>query len=155
MEQPTQPKQQELSWALKLVILVVGGATQMSFFISFFTVDYFNYFFGSLEPEFYLSLGVSTFSFIGAILALMKHFKTYQVPMTTFYVISGVLSLIVPIFALLYTELLLDQVLALFCVVVCLSLLGFFESLNSGCVFSFLGKFYGSKAVQVRIIQLL
>eukprot|EP00164_Ancoracysta_twista_P003573 GFYU01004772.1.p1 GENE.GFYU01004772.1~~GFYU01004772.1.p1 ORF type:complete len:419 (-),score=73.26 GFYU01004772.1:139-1395(-) len=147
-EYPVKPAPMNVSFGRKVALFITGGATQCSFFITFFTVDYFNYFFKTYAPEFWLSLLVSGLSFIGAMLTIIWPFeKNYKAPMVSFYLASAVFAVFVPLAVYLAHNDYITWLDAFILDVALLSALGFFESLNSGCVFSFLGKHYGAEAV--------
>ena len=134
----------------KVASFVLGGAVQVSFFMVFFSVDYFHFFFAPLQPEFYLSFSVSVMSLIGVLVTLIRPFVvSYRFTLNVCFIVSAVAIILVPIFVQLAVNGALNINAAFTLIVIDVGLLGFIQSVNGGCLFSYFGFQFDSWAVQV------
>lgn len=140
---------------LFLSCLLLGGITQASFFLAFFSADYFHAFYAELKPEFALSFSVALCSFIGVLIPLWKpRFISYAFTLSTCYAVSAVLVICMPVFTHLYSLGYLSQTQSFSMLVVAFGVLGFFQSVNGGCVFAFFGEYADTQANQVQNIEI-
>ena len=129
---------------------ILGAGAQLSFFLTFFNVDYFQHFFSADASEFYLNMALSLSSLMGVAVAVkQKYIKSYQFTLVAGYAFSGFMCLCMPIATALpsYVDSVSRQ--SAFILVIAIKfLLGFAQSLPGGSLFAMLSQEFSVEAVQ-------
>ena len=130
--------------------MTCGSAMQMSFFLTFFNVDLFQFFFPSRDPEFWLSLSISLASVLTSALMVWRPvlFRSYRVTLVVGYVFSALFCAVVPCILFLTSRAYISEPLGFVWLIVNKFVIGVFQAIAGGALFSFYANHLGDWCVQ-------
>jgi hypothetical protein len=133
-----------------LACMTCGAAMQMSFFLTFFNVDLFQFFFPAYDPEFWLSLSISLASVGTSMLMVWRPvlFRTYRLTLGIGYVFSALFCAVIPCILLLTSFGYIPQSLGFIWLIVNKFIVGVFQAVAGGALFSFYGTHLSDWCVQ-------
>lgn len=133
-----------------IACMTCGAAMQMSFFLTFFNVDLFQFFFPDYDPEFWLSLSISLASVGTSMLMVWRPvlFRTYRLTIAIGYVFSALFCAVIPCILLLTSFGYISQSLGFVWLIANKFIVGVFQAIAGGALFSFYGTHLGDWCVQ-------
>jgi len=133
-----------------LACMTCGAAMQMSFFLTFFNVDLFQFFFPTFDPEFWLSLSISLASVGTSVLMVWRPvlFSSYRVTLVVGYVCSALFCAVIPCILLLTSTGIISQTIGFVWLIVNKFIVGVFQAIAGGALFSFYGTHLSDWCVQ-------
>jgi MFS family permease len=130
--------------------MICGAAMQMSFFLTFFNVDLFQYFFPDYDPEFWLSLSISLASVSTSALMVWRPilFGSYRITLVVGYVGSAFFSAVVPCILLLTSASYIPSQIGFIWLILNKFIIGVFQAIAGGSLFSYFGTHLSDWCVQ-------
>lgn len=122
-----------------IACMICGAAMQMSFFLTFFNVDLFQFFFPDYDPEFWLSLSISLASVCTSVLMVWRPvlFGSYRNTLAVGYVLSALFCGLIPCILLLTSRGYISQSFGFVWLIVNKFIVGVFQAIAGGSLFSF------------------
>jgi hypothetical protein len=121
-----------------MACMTCGAAMQMSFFLTFFNVDLFQFFFPDYDPEFWLSLSISLASVITSALMVWCPVLcgSYRSTLAVGYLFSALFCAAIPCILTLTSFGYISQPLGFAWLIVNKFVVGVFQAIAGGALFS-------------------